>query len=110
MIYVPEYNDNNCVVVVNATTLRVYDNVPEAGKVVNYRDYYYTSHYSYTDNSTTYNQYSSIPKCLSEAELTTNYMYRTDIADIMLTFILIVGFIWFFITLLIKFFFKGFGI
>ena len=37
MIYVPEYNDDNCLVVYNANTIRVYDSKPQAGQTINYR-------------------------------------------------------------------------
>ena len=84
MIYVPDYNDYNCAYISNSNTIRVYDTVPTPGQTIFYRDYYTDNHYFYRDGSTTFNNYSTLPTCLLNEEVTTSFYYRTDFADIVI--------------------------
>lgn len=107
MIYVPEYNSNNCVYMQSNNILRVYESVPGPNTTINFRDYMVDNHYLYRDGVTTFSQYSTLPTCLDSSVITTFYGYRTDIADILITFFLIVGFVYFVISRLWRALFKG---
>lgn len=90
MIYVPEDTTfKYCPYVVNATTLRVFDRQPQNNISANYRDYYYTSNYTYTSNSTSWSAYSTLPSCLPNNEVTSNVFYRNDIDKILICFIIL---------------------
>lgn len=108
MIYLPSVSSYPCVYVRGQGVVRAYKQQPYYNSVVQYRDYYIDSHYTYTDGEQSFSQYSTLPVCLASNELTDRYMYRNDIADILLTFVLFVGIIWFLISKLIKTFFRGF--
>ena len=46
MVYVPNYDTNNCAIVKDNTTIRVYDNRPQlTDENYTYTDYFYNSHY-----------------------------------------------------------------
>lgn len=106
-IYVPNFESGQCAYMYSNNTLRVYESTPRAGATISYVDYMVDNHYLYREGSTTFNQYSTLPICLSESVITTNYGYRTDIADILIVFFLIVGFIYFIISRLWRATFKG---
>lgn len=107
MIYVPEYTNGNCAIVQDSNTIRVYDTTPTANSTVNYIDYYINSHYLFKKGTQTFNNYVHVPTCSNSDYITTNFYYRNDIFEIIATFILIVGFIWFFISNLSKLLFRG---
>lgn len=94
-IFVPTYNNNNCAVIQNNNTLRVYDYRPTQNSTVNYTDYYYNSHYYYTRGSQNFSQYSVIPQCISNNDITTQVFYRNDFSEILIMFFIITIFtIW----------------
>lgn len=107
MIYVPDYDSSQCAYIYNSNTIRVYDSFPMQGRTINYTDYYFNSHYMHTSGSTTFSNYSTLPTCLLEDDITTSIYYRNDISDILLVFVIILGFCWFFISLLVKKILKG---
>ncbi len=113
MIYVPDLT-YSCYTLVNKDTIRAYKQMPynpsyNGGNVtINYRDYYINSHYLFTDSYETFSYYSKLPVCLDTSSLTDAYLYRNDAPDIMLLFILIVGFIFFFGRIFLRTFFRGF--
>lgn len=107
MIYVPNYEDYNCAYLSSSNMLRVYDSVPQSGRTIYYREYAIDNHYVYRDGSTTFSQYSTLPTCLLDDEVTTNFYYRTDIADIVFLFLAFVGINYILISKLIKLFFRG---
>lgn len=108
MIYVPDTENYQCFVVRSDTTIRAYKEVPKNNTEVEYRDYYYTSNYLYNDGTQSFSNYTALPVCLDNSQITSDYVYRNDFPMILLTFVLFVGFIWFFVTKLIKTFFFGF--
>lgn len=110
MIYVPEFNNGNCVVVTNANTIRVYDSKPTQGRTINYRDYYPSNNYIYTDGVATFNNYSNLPICVTNDQVTTSYLYRNDIADIITTTCILIFVVYFIFRLIIKNLFRGFYI
>lgn len=95
-IYVPDLDSYKCVVVQNSTTLRAYKSQPRNNSSSDYRDYYYTSNYVYTDGNQSWGNYSTLPVCLSTNDLTNDYYYRNDFPQILLMFLIIVIFsFWF---------------
>lgn len=93
-IYLPS-TDYACYVVQNATTIRAYQTMPSRNSSSSYTDYYYTSHYTFTNGTQTWGNTSTLPTC-SGATFTTNVFYRNDIDQIMIVF---------FILLLVCFYF-----
>lgn len=107
MIYVPNDNIyNKCYVVQNEDIIRGYDRLPVNNSNYNYRDYYINSDYIYKDGNGTWNQYSTLPICLSSSIITNDFWYRTDISNILITFSILVLFC---IYLPIKLFLKLIG-
>lgn len=94
-VYVPNLSDYDCVVVQNATTLRAYHDEPRNNSSSVYEDYYYNSHYYHTTGTQNWSNYSTLPVCLSSAELTDDIYYRNDLPDIMIIFFgfIIIGFL-----------------
>lgn len=107
MLYVPNFEDNQCVVIYNSETIRVYETQPTTNTSVNYTDYYINSHYISNNGYQQFSQYSTIPTCKSSDEITTAYMYRNDIADILIVFVLLVLIVYIPMDKLIKAFFRG---
>lgn len=93
-IYLPSTN-YACYVVQNATTIRAYETMPRQNSTVNYTDYYYNSHYYFTNGTQTFSQYTTLPTC-NGSNFTTNVFYRNDIDQILIIF---------FILLLVCFYF-----
>lgn len=108
MIYVPDIENYKCFVVRSDTTIRAYKEIPTNNATIDYRDYFYNSNYLYQDGEQSFSNYTTLPTCLDSATLTTDYVYRNDFPQILLTFILFVAFIWFFVSKLIRTLFFGF--
>lgn len=87
-IYVPNYNNNKCVVLQNSTTIRVYETRPSYNSTVSYTDYYFTSNYYFNTGTQTFSNYTTLPTC--RTDITTNFYYRYDFDKIMIIFIIIV--------------------
>lgn len=92
-MYVPNYTSGNCVVLQNATTLRVYERIPTNNSTVNFTDYYFTGGYYHTSGQQTFSQYATIPTCRSD--ITTNIYYRYDFDKIMIIFMSILVILYF---------------
>lgn len=107
VIYVPNYTDGNCAYMYSNNTLRVYESTPRNNATISYVDYMVDNHYLYREGVTSFSNYSVLPICLSSSQITTNFGYRTDIADILIVFTIIIGIIYFIISKLWKAFFKG---
>lgn len=96
MIYVPSYTSNNCIVVRDKDTIRVYDSQPTNNSTNYYTDYFINSNYLFNNGYQTFNQYSTIPTCVNQNLLTTNVFYRNDIDKILIIFlILLIVCFWF---------------
>ena len=107
MIYVPDYETYQCAYLNSSNMLRVYDSVPIHNTTVDYREYAIDNHYVYRDGSTTFSNYSTLPTCLDDDVITTNFYYRTDISDIVFLFMAFVGINYILISKLVKLFFRG---
>lgn len=107
MIYVPDLENYKCYVVRSEEVIRAYKQVPTNNSTIEYRDYYYNSNYLYNDGEQTFSQYTTLPVCLSQDVLTDAYSYRNDFADICIISIILIGSVWFLISMLVKVLFKG---
>lgn len=107
MVYVPVYNNNNCAYVYDASRIRVYSSRPQSNTTITYRDYYFNSHYLYYDGSTSFSNYSTIPTCLANDEVSTNIWYRNDLPDIMIVLFIILFIGYFIIKKIVRGFLYG---
>lgn len=107
LIYVPDLTTYKCFVVRDSNTLRAYKEFPQNNSTIEYRDYFINSHYLFQDGSQTFSQYATLPVCLDSSILTNSYGYRTDLSDILICFVIIVGISYFLINSLVKTLFKG---
>lgn len=109
MIFVPEFNNNSCCYMYDSNTLRCYKTQPVINSTIEYRDFYVNSHYLYKDGSTQFGNYgyNYNIECLDNSVLTDKYMYRNDISDILLTFVLFIAFVIFMVAVPLKSFFRG---
>lgn len=107
MIYVPNYDSYQCAYLSSSNIIRVYDGIPAQGRTLDYTEYAIDNHYVFRTGTATWNNYSTIPTCLSDDDITTNYFYRTDIDSIVFLFLAFVGLNYFMISKLIKLFFRG---
>lgn len=88
MIYLP-FDDVACYVIRDSNTIRVYDSRPAHNSTVGYTDVYINSHYLQQVGQQTFSQYGTLPTCLDNSKLTSDYWYRLDMPDILLMFIII---------------------
>lgn len=88
-IYVPDYTSSNCVVIRNEEVIRKYETTPTQNSTINYIDYYINSDYIAQPGNQTFNQYSTIPTCLSSDIITTDIYYRVDMYKILIMFLII---------------------
>lgn len=87
MIYVPQDNTyNKCYVVQSEGVIRGYDRTPTNNSIYNYRDYFINSNYIYRDGEGQWSQYSTLPICLSNDNITNDFYFRNDFADICIIF------------------------
>lgn len=91
----------------DSDTLRCYESKPTINSIINYKEYYVNSHYLYKNGSTQFSNYNYNVYCLDNSVLTNKYMYRNDISDILLTFVLFIGFVIFMVGMPLKSFFRG---
>lgn len=89
-IYVPNYTDNNCAIIKDNETIRVYDNRPRnINEDYTYTDYFYNSHYYNINGSEHFDNVETLPTCINSDNITTDFYYRNDIADILLIFLIL---------------------
>ena len=86
-IYLPNTN-YSCYYMPNDYTIRAYHSTPRQNSTIDYTDYFINSHYINRSGTQTFNQYSTLPTCMTDT-FTTNVFYRNDIADIMITFFIL---------------------
>lgn len=89
MIYVPEYSTGNCAYIYSSDVIRVYDSVPNRNTTISYKDYYIKSSYIFNTGSTTFGNYSTLPTCIVDSNITTDFYYRNDMPQILLMFLII---------------------
>lgn len=86
MIYVPDKENYKCFVVRSEEVIRAYEEIPTNNREVSYRDYYYNSNYLYNDGVQSFSQYTTLPTCLDNNNITTDVYYRNDIDSILIVF------------------------
>lgn len=108
MIYVPDLENYKCVYVRGEGVIRAYKEIPKINSTVDYRDYYIDSNYIFTDGGQTFNQYSTLPTCLSDEVLTDEVYYRNDFDSILIIFLILTIFIIYIPLKIFKRFFRRF--
>lgn len=93
MIYVPDLENYDCFVVQSEGVIRAYEEVPTVDTDVAYRDYYINSNYIYRDGFQSFSRYSTLPVCISNSELSSEYYYRNDFDSILVIFLIMTIFI-----------------
>ena len=106
-VYVPEYTTGNCAYIRDADVIRVYDSVPRQNATISYKDYYIKSGYIYNTGSTTFSNYSTLPTCIVDSRITTEYVYRNDFPVIMLTSLAMCFFGYFLVRTIVRTVFLG---
>lgn len=100
-LYVPNYKENQCVVVLDKDTIRVFDSIN--GEYNSYTDYYVNSHYM--------NKRGVVgivdENCINSNEISTIPMYRNDIFEIIFISLAFIFVGYFFISKLIRTIFLG---
>lgn len=93
-LYVPNYDNYACIIVYNSNTIRAYKQYPLANNYADYDDFFINSHYISNSGTQHWYQTSTLPECISPENLTDDFYYRNDLADILIIFLifLIVGF------------------
>lgn len=101
MIYVPNYNENNCIIIKNSDVIRVYDNTPYFNNEINYTDYFIKSDYMFVNSIELITDENLISKCVAHENITTQIYYRQDFFDILMLFLVIAFITLFLPTMLI---------
>lgn len=92
MVYVPDNTNYKCFVIQSEQTIRAYKENPRNNANIDYRDYYFNANYLYRDGTQSFGQYTTLPVCLPSNEITTDFYYRNDLAQILTIFLIIVIF------------------
>lgn len=89
MTYLPEFNDNNCIVVdnLNSGYIRVYETTPYANSNINYIDYFIGSDYITRTGTQYFSNYYTAVNCQPHENFTTEYYYRVDLDRILVVFL-----------------------
>ena len=88
-IYVPNYNNNNCVVIRSEGVIRKYETTPTYNSNINYIDYYIRSDYYEVSGVQNFTSYSTLPTCTPSNHITTDFYHRIDFPNILLMFLII---------------------
>ena len=107
MLYVPNVEDYQCVVIRDSETIRAYKTTPTYNSSSDYDDYFYNSHYIKQSGTQQFGTYTTLPVCQNTSVLTDNYIYRNDFHNILLMFIILVILIFLPIWEIVKRFFRG---
>lgn len=84
MIYVPDIESFDCYVMQDGY-IRAYEDISSLSDPIPYTDFLYNSNY-YT--RTGEELLSTSPSCIDPSQLTTNYLYRTDLDKILIIFVI----------------------
>lgn len=87
-IYIPEYNENSCVSILDYNTIRVYEKTPTLESNVTYKDYFINSNYMYQDGVEEFAEESIIPVCIENENITTEFWFRNDLDSILFIFLI----------------------
>lgn len=94
-IYLPEFNNNNCIVVDNLNNgyIRVYETTPTINSSVNYIDYFIDKDYITRTGTQTFGSYNVNVNCQNVDNFTTDFYYRVDIEKSFIIFVIMFFFI-----------------
>lgn len=108
MIYLPN-TSKSCYVIINKDTIRAYDENPNTSTSteINYTDFFINSHYLEKPGVLLKESTTIVENCIPPEELTTAYIYRNDIHQILVIALILIGVVWYLILTLIKALFKG---
>ena len=81
MMYIPDFNSNSCIVILNADTIRVFTETPTLDTSTSYTDYFVNSHYMFENG---FVLLTDMPNCQSVSNFTTDIKIRNDFTDITL--------------------------
>lgn len=88
MTYVPDTKNYSCFVVRDSNTIRAYKQKPTNNSNIDYRDYYINSNYLYQDGTQQFSNYTTLPVCLNNSEITNEVYYRNDFDSILIIFLI----------------------
>lgn len=88
-VYVPSFTNNSCAHIQSSDVIRVYDSNPQYNSTIHYVDYYIKSSYISNDGYATFGNYSTLPTCINNADLTSDFYYRNDLSNILVIFFII---------------------
>lgn len=109
MIYVPDLTNYKCFYVQSEGVIRAYEEIPTNNSSINYRDYFVNSSYLYKDGVQIFNNYSTLPICLTSAVLTDKVEYRIDFDSILIIFLIMCIFCFYIPICLFKRIFRRVG-
>lgn len=97
MNYLPEFNNNSCIVVDNLNNgyIRVYQRTPTYNSTVAYTDYFIHDNYIARTGQQTFGNINVNVNCVSHDQFTTDYYYRIDFPDILVMFLIMSIFIFY---------------
>lgn len=101
ILYVPNYRDNQCAIVLDKDTIRVFDSIN--GETNSYTDYYVNSHYMSKKGVVGIVD----ENCIDSQYISTTPMYRNDIFEIIFIGLAFIFVGYFFISKLIRTIFLG---
>lgn len=82
MIYVPNLENYKCVVVRSEQIIRAYKEVPTNNSTIDYDDYYVQSNYISQNGEQTFSNYTTLPTCISDSNLTDDWFYMVDVYQV----------------------------
>ena len=92
-IYVPDLENYQCFYVRGEGVIRAYRQRPQNNTTVDYRDYYINSNYIFSDGQQSFSQYTVLPTCLQNSNLSNEVYYRNDFDKILVILLILTIFI-----------------
>lgn len=110
MIYLPDFNSNNCIVndTLSSGYIRVYEETPRANSTINYIDYFIDYDYIPVYGQREFGNYSYFVNCQPHENYTTSYFYRNDFDSILVIVLIMSIFILYIPLKIILRFFRRF--
>lgn len=102
LVYVPTYTTGNCAYIHSSDVIRVYDSQPRQNSTIGYKDYYIKNSYIYNTGSTTFSQYTTLPTCIADSRITTDYINRVDFANILFIALAFIFVGYFFVSKIVR--------
>lgn len=87
MIYVPNLENYKCVVVRSEQVVRAYKEIPTYNSTIDYDDYFLQSNYISQPGTQTFSNYTTLPTCINNDNLTDDWFYMVDAYQVFVTII-----------------------